>query len=256
MEAERTRTAEAGVFQVWYQPQVALETGALCGAEALVRLADGRGGVIPPAEFIPELERSGRITELDETVLRTVCADLREAERHGVRLGPVSVNLSRLHLGRADAAERLAAIVQESGVPERELVFELTETAAHSDETDELERLLGRLRAMGFAVSLDDYGIGFSTLKLLADMPFDYLKLDRYFVIRSETPRARAILESTVRLAERLGARTVAEGVETDEQLAFVRRAGCFAAQGYYFFRPLPFAGYLRAARAQRRREE
>lgn len=234
-------------LEVWYQPQVRLDNGAPAGAEALVRWRQG-GALLPPAAFVPALEADGRIVALDEAVLELVCADLALARRTGLQTGPVSVNLSRRQLGRTGAADRLAGVVRRYGVPPQDLVFELTESAFCCDDRALLEALPGRLQALGFATSLDDFGMGFSSLKLLADHPFDILKLDRYFVGRIGEPRAEAILSAVMELARRLGAGVIAEGVETPEQTAFLRAGGCPAAQGYLFYRPMPRADFFALA--------
>lgn len=252
MDAKETRAAR-GTLEVWAQPQVELRTGRLCGAEALVRRRGGDGALIPPDEFIPAMERSGEIVALDEAVLRGVCAGVRAAAARGVWTGPVCVNLSRLHLAREGAAECLERIVAQSGAPRGAVVFELTESAACRDGAGELEHLVGKLRAMGFRTSLDDFGIGFSSLKLLADARFDMLKIDRHFVARIGAARADEIVRAALELAGRLGMRAVAEGVETPAQAEFLRRAGCYAAQGYLYFRPMPWEEYVRLAAEEAR---
>ena len=238
------RALQNGEFRVWYQPQVDLCTGELHGAEALVRW-QRNGALLPPSQFLPDLERSGRIVELDELVLRTVCADVRRAEEQGVRMGVVSVNLSRMHLGRPDAASRIGRTARREGAKPEDIVFELTESVRGSDTP---QPLMEDLRQMGFAISLDDYGTGFSTLKSLAGTEFDILKLDRFFVSRIGEPRADAIVRSTLLLAGSLGASVVAEGVETPEQARFLTESGCRTAQGFYFHRPMPLDEYLRHA--------
>lgn len=234
-------------LEVWYQPQVRLDNGALAGAEALVRWRR-QGRVLPPSAFVPALEADGRIVALDEAVLGLVCADLAKARQSGLSLGPVSVNLSRRQLGRTGAADRLAGMVRRYGVPPQNLVFELTESALCCDDRSLLEALPGRLRTLGFATSLDDFGMGFSSLKLLADHSFDILKLDRYFVGRIGESRAEAILSAVMDLGRQLGAGVIAEGVETPEQAAFLRARGCPAAQGYLFYKPMPRAEFFALA--------
>ena len=244
MSGDSARTFTSGGYQVWYQPQVDLRTGKLCGAEALVRRAGADGKPVPPACFIPQLEKNGRIAELDESVLETVCAHLREASRAGIAAGPVSVNLSRVHLGRPDAARRLLDIAQSGGASGADIVFELTESAAACDEKELLSALTQPLRCAGFSMSLDDFGIGYSSLKLLADASFDVLKLDRHFVSQIGDARAEAVMLFSVDLAHRLGMTAVAEGVETRRQMTFLREAGCDAAQGFLFHRPVPWPDY------------
>ena len=230
---------------VWYQPQVDMQTGKICGAEALVR-RQKNGRQISPLNFIPALEESGQIVELDREVLRVVCRDIREAKRRGACLGPVSVNLSRRHMGQCDAAEELIKITEENGAEKEDIVFELTETAVCRDDKEDLEQFMGKLSQWGFQISLDDFGIGFSALKLLADIPFHILKLDRYFVSRIGDPRIEIILSATVDLAWKLGINVIAEGVENTTQIRFLLENSCFTGQGYYFFKPMPQSEYLK----------
>lgn len=233
-------------FHVRYQPQINIETMEIIGSEALIRLKKPDGVVVSPSLFIPELERNGKITELDEEVLRIVCADIIKAREDGFVFPPVSVNLSRINMGRPDTADRLKRIAESYGVDRNLLVFELTESAAYRDEKEELNRLMGKLKSMGFQISLDDYGTGFSSLKLLSDISFDFLKLDRYFVGQIGSQRIDTILRSTIALAKTLGVTVIAEGVENIKQLNFLKENGCNLAQGYYFFRPLSKEEYLR----------
>lgn len=227
----------AGRFQVWYQPKFDLAAGGLRGAEALVRWQRA-GRLAPPDRFIPVLERTGQIAELDAEVLRQVCRDIGEARRRGLALGNISVNLSRRHLAGPDAVQRIEALTAGAGVGGDELSFEITESAAESD-AGQLARQVGRLRAMGFGVQMDDFGMGSSTLGSLALTTFDALKLDRSLVARAGEGRMDVILACTIQMARRLGMEVVAEGVETARQAEFLRGAGCQLAQGYYFSRPL-----------------
>lgn len=233
-------------FHVRYQPQVNINTMEIMGAEALIRLKKQDGVVVSPAFFIPALEENGKITELDEEVLKIVCSDIVNAMGEGIRLPPISVNLSRLHMGRPDTADRLKRIADSYGVDSGALVFELTESAVYRDKKEELNQLMGKLRSMGFQTSLDDFGTGFSSLKLLADVSFDYLKLDRYFVGQIGSQKTDTILCSTIALAKALGIKAIAEGVENIGQLNFLKENGCGFAQGYHFFRPLSKEEFLR----------
>lgn len=226
-------------FHVRYQPQINMYTGEIIGAEALIRLKKLDGVVISPALFIPALEKTGGILELDEEVLKIVCSDIINAAEEGIQVPPISVNLSRLHMGRPDTADRLKRIVESHGICKNLLVFELTESAVYNDEKEELNRLLGKLRSMGFQISLDDYGTGFSSLKLLSDISFDYIKLDRYFVSQIGDPRTDIVLRDTIAMAKHLETTVIAEGVENIKQLNFLKESGCSFAQGYYFYRPI-----------------
>lgn len=224
---------------VKYQPQIDLQSGEISGAEALLRMRKKDGVTVSPNIFIPDFERDGSITELDEQVLKMVCTDIKEAETKGISVPQISVNISRLNMGIPDTADNLKTIVENFSVDKELLVFELTESGVYKDDKEDLARLMGKLRKYGFQISLDDYGTGFSSLKLLSDIHFDILKLDRYFVTQIGDSRADLILRSVIELAVNLGITPIAEGVETKSQLEFLKENGCRFVQGYYFYRPL-----------------
>lgn len=247
------RALAGGEFCVWYQPQVDMRTGRVCGAEALVRWERPDGNVVPPGQFIPALEESGQIIRLDWEVLRQVCRDLRDARERGIQIAPVSVNLSRAHMDQDRAADHVVKMMRSYKICAEELAFELTESVPHLYSGASLERLVGGLREAGVRVSMDDFGTGNSTLKILARIGFDCLKLDRYFVSRIGEARAEIILQSSIRLAETLGMRVVAEGVETDVQSEFLKKKGCYIAQGYYYFPPLRREEYFLLATVQKK---
>ena len=259
-EAELTAAFAREEFEVWYQPQVDMRTGAIFGAEALVRWRHPRRGLLLPASFLPALERRGLMPAVDQEVLRLVCKDAKEAKRSGIPFGPVSVNLSRLHAGRGEmrCAEEYAGSLCPDFLGEdaadrnellfdrNELLFELTETAREKEEDQEIRQFARKLQDEGFRIAMDDYGMGSSTLKMLCQIPFDILKLDRYFVNRIGDAKSETILRSTISMAKELGMEVVAEGVERRRQIGFLLEAGCRLAQGYYYARPLRKARYLR----------
>ena len=231
---------EHGEFEVWYQPKYELAGGTLCGAEALVRWRTDPETAVPPDEFIPVFERSGRIAELDRYVFDRVCRDLSRWRKEGRTAVPVSVNLSRVSLLRPSLAREYRAAADRLGAPAELLELELTESAFSQDRgtlTDAMERL----REAGFTLSVDDFGSGYSSLNLLRDIPAQVLKLDREFLSGlDESGRGRTIVTAAVDLASRLGMAVVAEGVETREQAGFLRDIRCTAAQGFYFSPPVP----------------
>lgn len=236
-------------FLVWYQPKYDLRTGQICGAEALVRWKNRNGEIVYPDCFIPVFESTGQIVELDERVLRLVCRDIRKARKRRIPLGNISVNLSRLHGIRTGIANRIREITQDIEIPAANLSFEVTESAAEGEEREALIKLVQDLQKMGYQVHMDDYGMGSSTLRSLADTHFDVLKLDRSFVSLVGDPRMDTILTSTIQMAEQLGMEVVAEGVETKEQAEFLYAKGCYVVQGYYFSRPLPREEFFRLMR-------
>ena len=230
-------------FCVWYQPQVDMDTGKIVGAEALVRWQRPGKGLILPGRFIPALEENGLLPLLDCEVLRIVCRDIREAREGGIDPGWVSVNLSQLHAGHY-SGEMVGRRAREAVARDR-LRFELTETAPSPEGSGEMLDFARRLQEQGFQIAMDDYGTGNSTLKLLHQIPFDILKLDRYFVSRIGAKKSETILKSTINLAKNLGMKVVAEGVETREQMEFLLGHGCRLGQGYYFSRPLEKETYF-----------
>ena len=222
LEAARNRE-----YQVWYQPQVDMGTGEIFGAEALVRWRHPQKGLLLPGHFIPALEKNGLMQLLDREVLRIVRRDAGEAKKAGIPSGPISVNLSTFCAGTKGLAG------------EEDLLFEITETAKEEEENREIWRFAKQLREEGFRIAMDDYGMGRSTLKMLCQVPFDILKLDRYFISRIGEEKGETILKSTIALAKDLGMEIVAEGLESREQIAFLLRHGCRLGQGYYYARPL-----------------
>lgn len=241
-ESLEMRFAEAikkSEFQVWYQPKFNMHTGRIIGAEALIRWRHQNGEMASPASFIPVFENTGQIVELDEEVLKIVCRDICEAREKRIDIGNVSMNLSKLHIARPGIAEKIWKMTQQCKIGSDKLSFEITESAVEGKGRRELVELVSRIQDMGFQVNMDDYGTGSSTLRSLADTHFDVLKLDRSFISLIGAPRTDIILTSTIHLAECLGMEIVAEGVETEEQVAFLLRNGCSVAQGYYFSKPL-----------------
>lgn len=247
IEKEFKKALENREFSVWYQPQVDMRTGEIRGAEALVRWQKENGEIIPPDLFVPALEKKGLMPLLDEEVLRSVCGDIRDAKHRNVSFCPVSVNLSKMHAGRREITGVFREITEEYGIGKGDLSFEITETSPGPDdgENDGMSRLARYLQKKGFQIAMDDYGMGSSTLKLLHEIRFDILKLDRFFVSRIGNPKADVILEFTIAMAEKLGLEVIAEGVENREQTQFLLEHGCCFAQGYYYSRPLTKEMYV-----------
>ena len=223
---------------VYYQPVVRTITGAFCGAEALARWNDPEKGLLSPAEFIPVLEDTGRITELDLYMLEQICQDYQMVSQRGNRVLPVSFNLSRKDLLHDDIIERIEAIMARYNVP-RELVnVEITESAFVED-VERIGPVLKKLHELGYQVWMDDFGSGYSSLGILKDYSFDEIKIDMSFISKFDK-KARNIIRSVVTMAKRIGVQTLAEGVETKEQYVFLYTIGCEKIQGYYFGRPMP----------------
>ena len=233
-----------GQFEVWLQPQYNHATGAMTGAEALARWRHPKKGFIPPGDFIPVLERSGSIYELDKYIWEQVCVLLRKWLDEGREPLPVSVNVSRSDLFRDDLAERLMELTVRYGIPTELLCLEITESA-FAESTEQMVSVVKSLIGHGFTVEIDDFGSGYSSLNSLKDVPAQVLKLDMRFLGRSgDTNRGGSILESVVRMSKWLGMWVIAEGVEDREQADYLRSIGCYHIQGYYYARPMPAAEY------------
>ena len=219
-----------------YQPVVSIDEADrrhVDHVEALVRWHHRTRGLIPPDEFIPVAEETGAIVSLGAWVLRTACRQLTEWPA-GERPPAVSVNVSGRQLREPDFVEMVAETLRTTGVSPGDLILEITETAM-LDDLETAQRTLNLVRAAGVRVSLDDFGAGYSSLSYLSELPVDEVKIDRAFVRRLDDPDRRATVLTIVRLLDTLNVRTVAEGVETSRQLAYVDSLGIDACQGYYF---------------------
>ena len=223
-----------------YQPQMALADDALCGVEALIRWRSAELGMISPAEFIPLAEDTGLILPIGEWVIRSACAQGRAWQDGGLAPVRIAVNVSAHQFMAGNVAALVAAALADSGLAPRWLAVELTESVLMK-EADIVMRQIAELRAMGVIVALDDFGTGFSSLSYLSRFALDKLKIDQSLVRHiTSDPKSAAIAHATIGLAHGLGLTVVAEGVETGEQLGFLRAAGCDEIQGYLFGKPMP----------------
>ena len=244
---------EAGGIEVHYQPKLALADGRIASVEALVRWRHPTRGFIGPDLFIPMAEQTDRIEPLTLYVMRRVMHDLAAWQRLGHDL-TAAVNISAKLIAAEGFNTAVAQLLAERIVAPEALVFEVTESATLVDPSTAV-RVLERYRAMGIAISMDDYGTGQSTLTYLRQLPLSELKIDRSFVQHAHANRADGVLvRSTIDLAHELGLKVVAEGVEDEACLAFLKTIGCDMVQGYLVSRPLPEAGLL-ALLAERRAE-
>ncbi len=242
---EMSSALEQGQFVPFLQPIFSMESDQPVSAEMLVRWQHPDKGLISPAQFIPLFERNGFITRLDTYIWEQACKLLNRWKKQNYPL-PISVNISRIDLYYVTLCDDLLALVKRYGIEPSQLRLEITESAYAKDPV-ELVETLERLRAAGFIVLMDDFGSGYSSLNVLMDMPVDILKMDSRFLTRLNTnPRAASILTSVVHMAKWLNIPIVAEGVETPEQLAFLRSIGCDQVQGYLMARPMSVANYDR----------
>ncbi|MBQ7215039.1 MAG: EAL domain-containing protein [Synergistaceae bacterium] len=232
---------QSGAIRVQYQPIVRLSTGKICEAEALARWPDSELGTISPAEFIPTLEEYREIHKLDIHALKQVCRDYHARSVKGLPVLPVSVNLSRLDFELCDILSEVELAVTLNGIPRNMLRIEITESIGEEDTTV-LNLGIERFRAMGYQVWMDDFGSGYSSLNVLKDYSFDTIKFDMKFLhgfdIR-KSEKAKYIISSNLQMARLMGMQALAEGVETAEQLEYLRSIGFDKAQGYYFGKPM-----------------
>ena len=231
-------------LQAWYQPKFNLRSGEVCGVEVLCRWMHPSKGVLPPALFIPVLERCGLMDELLFAQLDQALSLQEQARIQGYPLN-MAFNLQTSQLANSQLTYTLKGILARHGTPGSRLTFELTENGLLQAPAASLENLV-RLRMMGCRLSLDDFGAGFSSLQRLCQLPFNEIKLDGEFVRNLEhEPRCAAVIASTLALGNSLGMAVVVEGIETLDQLQRLLAMGCVEGQGYWFARPMSWQGLL-----------
>ena len=241
--AELSKAIEDGDIQIYLQPQVDIN-GKLLGAEALARWIHKEDGCVSPAQFIPHFEENGRITEVDICIWRQACAKLKEWKDMGRDDLCISVNISPKDLYALDIYEFHVNLVNEYGIDAKNLKLEITESAIINDLKQHIS-LVERLQEAGFEVEMDDFGSAYSSFNMLKDICVDALKIDMKFLGETENEeRSNEILKSIVELSKKLNMKTVAEGVETEQQLQFLRSVNCDIYQGYYFAKPMSIADF------------
>ncbi|MBP3475266.1 MAG: EAL domain-containing protein [Lachnospiraceae bacterium] len=227
-------------FQVYYQPKIETDTLHVIGAEALVRWQKPDGKFIYPDEFIPFIERSGQIVDVDYYVYRQVFQFIAKRLKEGRKVVPISLNVSRVHLGKMHILEYVKELFEEFKIPVSLIEFELTESI-YLDNTEKALELINGLHKIGTKVSMDDFGSGYSSLNLLSRLPIDIIKLDKVFLKDDNLQENdKIIISCVVDMAKRLQITSLCEGVETSEQSAYLKEVGCQIQQGYYFSRPIP----------------
>ena len=242
IENEMYDALKSRQFHVYLQPKVNMVTTRLCGAEALVRWIHPVDGMRSPALFIPVFEETGFVSQLDMYMFEEVCrikADWAK-RRVGYASIVISINMSRVHLHEPEFCETLAEIADRHKIPRKELEIEITESVFEEDSNVLIDNV-NRIRELGFLVSIDDFGSGFSALNLLKDLYVDTIKIDRGFIQGSgETERGKGIIRNVIAMCLDLKVDVVTEGIETKEQAEFIVRCGCQIAQGYYYSKPIP----------------
>ena len=243
LAGEMTTALDRGQFVPFFQPQYCYATGRMIGAEVLARWKHPKRGLLGPAEFIPVFERNGLIATFDYYIWDQACRCLRSwIDERGFEGAPrLSVNLSRADIYRSDLCTYLEGLVERYAVPADLLHLEITESA-YMEAPEQLIGVVTKLRAAGFVVEMDDFGSGYSSLGTLQNLPIDVLKLDRSFLMSSESgERCKAILDGVVSIADKLAVNVVVEGVETRDQASMlVRMDDRIIAQGFLYSRPVP----------------
>lgn len=240
---------ESGEFHAWLQPKVSITTGKIAGAEALVRWIHADGTMVYPDEFIPIFEKNGFITKIDFEVLSQIVDYLREALDMGEEIVPVSVNFSRRHNEDPEFVDNLLTKIEEKAIPPKYIEAEITESIFMLD----LSALTGNLRKLkdaGIAISIDDFGSGYSSLNVLAEVDADIIKLDKKFLgYGDHDEKAPVFVKNLVKMMKSMGYKVVSEGVETESQLTFLKNTECDMVQGYYYAKPMPIPEFRKFLR-------
>ena len=240
LEAELRGAIESGQITAYYQPQQCTKTGELAGVEALARWTRPDGSVVPPSDFVQLSEEMGISDILFESIMNTVCSDVVRWREEGEWDIPISVNLSAHQLRNANLVSMIKGILTNAQVDRKLINLELTETVLLEDLTI-AQPVLDDLAAYGVGIHIDDFGTGYSSLSYLAQLPVQTLKIDRAFIAQLSDPKANTkVVEAIIALGKAMELEVVAEGVETDQQYAIVRRLGCDLVQGFFIARPMP----------------
>ncbi|MDO8413363.1 MAG: EAL domain-containing protein, partial [Gallionellaceae bacterium] len=245
LEQDLRRALQNNEMFLQYQPLISLQDGAIIGAEALIRWQHPRQGAIQPLDFISLAEETGLIVNIGEWVLQTACSQMKTWEQAGYANLAMAVNVSAIQFQHKDFISQIKAVLQNTKMAARKLVLEITESIAMKNISFSLE-LLSELRAMGLSIAIDDFGTGYSSLSYLKRFPINTLKIDRSFIndVTRNSDDA-AITNAIIAMSHNLKLRVIAEGVETPDQLAFLKAQHCDEAQGYLFSRPISGEDFL-----------
>ncbi len=227
-------------FTLYLQPKYDIEKGTIIGAEALVRWISLENGFISPGDFIPVFENNGFVYEVDKFIWEESCRYLRKWLDEGREVHPISVNVSRIDLYTPKLVQHLVNLREKYQLPSQYLELEITESA-YTEDPEQIITITRQLREAGFVILMDDFGTGYSSLNMLKDIQIDVLKLDMGFLKSSDySAKGGNILTAILKMAESLKMQTIAEGVETKEQVEFLKSIGCRYVQGFYYSKPLP----------------
>ncbi|MEO8457179.1 MAG: EAL domain-containing protein [Chloroflexota bacterium] len=245
IEESLRRAIERDEFALHYQPKIDLRTGSIAGSEALIRWEHPTRGMMAPAQFIPVAEDCGLILPIGRWVLREACKQAQTWADAGLDPGTIAVNVSAMEFEDDDFLDGVFAILNETGLDPQLLEIELTESVLMR-RVESMASILQALRARGIQISIDDFGTGYSSLSYLRRFPIDALKIDQSFVRQIATGDDTTIVTAVINMARSLKLRVIAEGVETEEELAFLQRSQCDQAQGYLFSRPVPAEQFVK----------
>ena len=230
-------------FVIYYQPQIETKTGKIGGAEALVRW-NKKGKFISPNDFIPLFEKNLFIIKLDEYIYETVCQDMKELKKEGYRIPKISVNVSRESLMEKDFIEKYIKIANKYEIRPNEIEIEITERTAVNDKID-MKHILEQIKEKGFGIALDDFGTGYSSLNMLEELPIDTLKIDKSFIDKiGQSHEMIHLLEIIFMITQKLQLKSVAEGVEKNEQIEYLKTLQCDFIQGYFYAKPLDYTTF------------
>lgn len=252
IESEMWQALENNEFVMYLQPKYDSHTEKICGAEALVRWQHPSKGLRMPGDFLPLFENNGFVKNLDECIWEQAAKYLSRLKEFGIEI-PISVNLSRIHIHDEKLLDTLHSIVKRNGIDAKLMELEITENY-FMDDVNDLYKCMMDLKAEGFVLEMDDFGSGYSSLNMLRNAPIDVIKIDRFFLDEiMVTPRGRIVVENSIKMSKQLGLLVVAEGVETREQLEFVRDSGCDVVQGYYYSKPVSVESFEELLKAEGR---
>ncbi|WP_227867279.1 EAL domain-containing protein [Clostridioides sp. ES-S-0077-01] len=240
IEKEMEYALENGQFVMYLQPKYNIKLDKFCGSEALVRWQYTEKEVIYPGDFIPIFEKNGFIRKIDMYILEQACKEIRSLFDKGISPLPISVNFSRVDFLKEDFISKIVNICDRYKIPYSLIEIEITESSMFED-TDTLFNVSRNLQDIGFIVSMDDFGSGYSSVNMLKNIPLNVIKLDRgFFSDDKDADKSQIVIKSIVSLIKQLGIRVVAEGIETKSQIEMLKEANCDIVQGYYFSKPLP----------------
>ncbi len=249
MESQLRRALDRQEFEIYYQPKMDVKSWKISGAEALIRWNHPTKGLLPPKQFIELAEETGLIRPMGEWVLKTVCNQMMTWQRDDVNIVPVAVNLSPLQFRQTNLINIVDKTLKETSLDPSCLELELTESAIMESE-QRSETSLGLLRRLGVKISIDDFGTGYSSLSRLKSLRLDGIKIDRVFIKDCvQSPDDKAIIAAIIAMAQSLGLKVVAEGVETEQQLTYLWEQGCSEVQGFYFYKPVSAMEFCKVLR-------